>query len=81
MEKKISKKIRELRKAKGLDQKTLAQRTGLNRSYISLLENGKKTAAVSSLSRIANALGVRLGEFFEEADSFRNPPKTGHLFG
>jgi len=73
LRKKISDKIKKLRKTKGLDQQTLAQRTGLTRSYISLLEGGKKMAAISSLSRIADALGVRVGEFFEDNHSFLKP--------
>ena len=70
---KIAGKIRELRKAKGLNQQTLALRTGLATSYISLLEGGKKMAAISSLSRLADALGVRVGEFFENNNSFLKP--------
>ena len=73
LQKKISNKIKELRISKGLDQQTLAQRAGLARSYITLIESGKKTAAVSALALIANALGVVVGEFFEDAKSFRSP--------
>jgi transcriptional regulator with XRE-family HTH domain len=70
---KIAGKIKELRKAKGLNQQTLALRTGLATSYISLLEGGKKMAAISTLSRLADALGVRVGEFFEDNSSFLSP--------
>lgn len=72
-EKRIGKRIRDLRKSKGLDQQTLAQRAGLARSYITLIEGGKKTAAVSTLALIADALGVVVGEFFEDTDKFRSP--------
>lgn len=72
LEKKISQRIRDLRKSKGLDQQTLAQRAGLARSYITLIESGKKTAAVSTLALIADALGVVVGEFFEDTDNFRS---------
>ena len=70
---KIAGKIKKLRKAKGLNQQTLALRTGLAASYISLLEGGKKMAAISALSRLADALGVRVGEFFEDNNSFLRP--------
>ena len=73
LKEKISQKIKALRLSKGLDQQTLAQRAGLARSYISLLETGKKTAAVSTLARIADALCVGVGEFFEDTESFRSP--------
>ncbi|SDU65520.1 helix-turn-helix domain-containing protein [Desulfobacula phenolica] len=71
--KKLSQKLKEFRISKGLDQQTLAQRSGLARSYISLIESGKKTAAVSTLALIADALGVGVGEFFEDTKNFRNP--------
>lgn len=73
LRKEISRKIKMLRLSKGLNQQTLAQRSGLARSYITLLENGKKTAAVSTLALIADALGVGVGEFFEDAESFLSP--------
>ena len=73
LQNKIAQKIKELRLLKGLDQQTLAQRAGLARSYITLLESGKKTAAVSTLALIADALGVGVGEFFEDTESFRSP--------
>ncbi|OGR23178.1 MAG: hypothetical protein A2277_05470 [Desulfobacterales bacterium RIFOXYA12_FULL_46_15] len=73
LQNKVSQKIRELRMLKGLDQQTLAQRAGLARSYITLIESGKKTAAVSTLALIADALGVVVGEFFEDTETFRSP--------
>ena len=73
LQNKISRKIKELRISKGLDQKTLAQRTGVARSYITLMESGKKTAAVSTLALIADALGVTVGDFFDDAKNFHSP--------
>ena len=73
LQKKISKRIRDLRMLKGLDQQTLAQRAGVARSYITLLESGKKTAAVSTLALIADALGVAVGDFFDDAKNFHSP--------
>lgn len=70
---KIGQRIKELRLLKGLDQQTLAQRAGVERSYISLIENGRKMAAVSTLALIADGLGVGLGELFEDSKSFHNP--------
>ena len=73
LQNKISRKIKELRISKGLDQKTLAQRAGVARSYITLMESGKKTAAVSTLALIADALGVAVGDFFDDAKNFHSP--------
>jgi transcriptional regulator with XRE-family HTH domain len=70
---KIGHRIKSLRLLKGLDQQTLAQRAGLERSYISLIENGKKAAAVSTLALIADGLGIGVGELFENTENFNNP--------
>lgn len=61
----IAKRIREIRIEKGLTQETLAVRAGLTRSYVSLLENGKKIPAISTLYRVASVLGVKMGDFFD----------------
>jgi transcriptional regulator with XRE-family HTH domain len=71
--KNTAKRIKDLRILKGLDQQTLAQRAGLARSYITLIESGKKMAAVSTLALIADSLGVGVGELFEDTKSFRSP--------
>jgi len=68
----LGKKITQLRQQKGLNQESLAVRTGLSRSYITLMESGKKIPTISTLSLIADCLGVEIREFFssdeDEAD-------------
>jgi len=64
----LGKRIKLIRIKKGLTQEVLAVRSGLTKSYISLLEAGKKIPAISTLSRIAVAFGMRIGEFFESPD-------------
>jgi transcriptional regulator with XRE-family HTH domain len=66
--KNLGKQIKQIRIKKGLTQEGLAARSGLTKSYISLLEAGKKIPAISTLSRIAVALGMTIGEFFESPD-------------
>ncbi len=63
--KNLGMKIRERRINKGLTQDVLSLRAGLTKSYVSLLEAGKKVPAISTLARIATALGINLGDFFE----------------
>jgi len=60
----IGNKIKELRIYKGYSQETLAHLTDLTRSYLSLLENGKKMPTISTLAKIAETLDVEIGEFF-----------------
>lgn len=54
---------------------TLAERAGLSKGYLSKLENGLKSPPVSTLSNIADALGVDLADFFE-----RSQPQGRCLF-
>ncbi|MDR1914460.1 MAG: helix-turn-helix transcriptional regulator [Clostridiales bacterium] len=49
--------LKERRKELKLTQKELADRVGKERSYIAYVESGKTDVQVSSLVRIANALG------------------------
>ena len=66
--KNLGKRIKQIRIKKSLTQEGLAARSGLTKSYISLLEAGKKIPAISALSRIAVAFGMTIGDFFESKD-------------
>ncbi|WP_418251425.1 helix-turn-helix domain-containing protein [Granulosicoccus antarcticus] len=47
------------RKAVGLSQDALAFSSGLDRTYISLLERGKRQPSLSTLYSVSNALGIK----------------------
>lgn len=51
-----------------LSQEELAGRAGLERSYLSLLENGKRMPGVEILFRIADASGIRASTLFNEIE-------------
>lgn len=52
--------IRHYREQAGLSQAELAERTGLNRTYLSNLEQGKQTEQVRRILRVLKQLGVRM---------------------
>lgn len=56
----IGNRVRELRKARGLSQDDLAAMTGLEHSYISYIESGKRNPTLKTLHRIAVSLEVPL---------------------
>jgi two-component system OmpR family response regulator len=58
-------RIREKRQGAGLTLKQLANRTGLSVSLISQIELGKSAASMSTLHKLATALGTRMTYFFE----------------
>ena len=54
----IGKNIQKTRTARGMNQGELAERAGVDRAYISLVENGKQNLTMSALVKLADALSV-----------------------
>jgi DNA-binding NtrC family response regulator len=61
----VGNRLRERRKGLDLTLKQLANRTGLSVSLISQIELGKSAASMSTLHKLATALGIRMTYFFE----------------
>ena len=61
----IGSKIRERRKSQKMTLAQLARVTDLSKGLISQVENGKASPSIASLSKIADALDMRMSEFFE----------------
>jgi uncharacterized cupin superfamily protein/DNA-binding XRE family transcriptional regulator len=59
--------VRRLRVDKRMSVRTLASHTGFSPSFISQVENGQASPSIRSMERIAETLGVTLGEFFAAA--------------
>lgn len=56
----VGARIREIRKAQGVSQETLAGLAGTGQRYISELERGKETARLGEMLKVLNALGAGL---------------------
>ena len=56
----IGSRIREIRKAQGVSQETLAGLAGTGQRYISELERGKSTARIGEMLKVLDALGAGL---------------------
>jgi len=61
----IYKKIRSLRKMHDLTLKDLSEKTGLSVSFLSQVERGETSLAITSLKKIADAFAVPITDFFE----------------
>ena len=74
MEEKISSKIREIRKKQGITLKELSEKTQLSVSFLSQVERGVCSLTITSLKKIADALGVQMRDLIdvEESVSFVN---------
>ncbi len=58
--------MRSLRRERGLTIEQLAVATGLTKGFISQLERDRTAPSLASIARICDALGVRLGDIFED---------------
>lgn len=65
----IGEHIRQLRTKRHASVRAFAAQTGFSPSFISQLENGQVSPSLGSMQKIAEALGVTLGEFFAAAAS------------
>jgi transcriptional regulator with XRE-family HTH domain len=52
--------LRDIRTSRNLSQERLAQLSGLDRTYISLLERGLRQPSLATMVRVAQALGTDL---------------------
>lgn len=60
----VGKRVRELRNIIGISQEELADLAGLDRTYITSVECGKRNISIVNIEKLANALNVTLAEFF-----------------
>ena len=58
--------VRRHRKAAGLSQEKLAEKSDLHPVYLGQVERGEQTVSVHALMRIAKALGVRLRDLVQD---------------
>lgn len=70
VEKAVGEKIRQIREMKKVSIEELAQRTGMELATIQKIEQEKNIPSLAPLIKIARALGVRLGTFLDDSDSF-----------
>lgn len=61
--------VRTRREAAGLSMRSLATKAGVSQPFLSQLEHGTSAASISTLYRVAAALGVTPGELLPAQDS------------
>lgn len=67
---KLGARIKEFRKARGLSQEQLAEIIGIEQKHVSRLEVGKSYPTIDRLEKLALALNVPMGRFFDCGDSW-----------
>lgn len=67
-DKNIHKKLRELRRARGLTVNTLAEQIGENHQKVGRIERGRRSLTVDYLVKISRALGTPMEALFVERE-------------
>jgi len=68
----ISKRLKTFRSTRGMTLKELASRAGCTDAYLSQLERGHANPSITTLKKIAQALQVRVVDFFLESEREEN---------
>jgi transcriptional regulator with XRE-family HTH domain len=58
-------RLRELRQTRGLSQEAFATACGLDRTYISGIERGKRNVSLRNIEVLANALGITISQLMK----------------
>lgn len=62
---KVGKRIKDLRLEHKMSQEEFAYRCGLDRTYITSVERGKRNISLENLEKIAQAFNMTLSQFFD----------------
>ena len=65
VQKKLGKRIAELRKKRGFSQEGFAHECEFHRSYMGAVERGEKNITIQLVARIAKCLKISLSELFK----------------
>jgi transcriptional regulator with XRE-family HTH domain len=64
LQKQFGLRIKELRQKMGLSQEALAFKAGIDRTYMTGVETGKRNVSVKNIEKIIAALEIPVSEFF-----------------
>jgi len=74
----LGRAIRDLREGIGISQETLADRSGLHRTYVGGIERGERNLSYGNLLKVASALKVSPSQLLSHAEygrgTGRRPP-------
>ena len=64
---KFGKKVREARLKLGISQEELAERAGVHRTYIGMIERAEKNITLENVEKISKALELSISDLFYES--------------
>ncbi|OGE26182.1 DNA-binding protein [Candidatus Daviesbacteria bacterium RIFCSPHIGHO2_01_FULL_41_45] len=59
---KLGKNLKQIRTAKGISQGEISRKLVVDKSFVSNIENGKTNPTLSTIAKIAKAIGVSVSE-------------------
>jgi transcriptional regulator with XRE-family HTH domain len=65
----LGRNVRKRRESKELTQEKLAEKSGLDPTYISDIERGLRNPGIKNVARLAKALGLSTGELCKGVDA------------
>lgn len=65
---KVVKRLSEERKRQGLSYERLAEKAGVHRTTISLIERGKQNPTLSLCKKLADSLGLKLSDIIKKCE-------------
>ena len=68
----VGNRLRQLREMRKISMRSLAQLSGLSANALSMIERGKTSPSVSTLYRLADALGIPVTDFFSPGTARNN---------
>ncbi|MGP4864224.1 helix-turn-helix domain-containing protein [Psychrobacter sp. T6-5] len=64
----FGKRVREMRKSKGISQERLAEMAGIDRSYMGNIERGEKNITLKKAYEICDALDIEIQDLVQGSD-------------
>lgn len=57
-------RVREIRHQRGISQEALAHQSGIDRTYMTSVENGKRNISIENIEKILGGLEISFADFF-----------------
>ena len=62
---KLGKNLKRIRTEKGISQGDIVRSMGMDRAFVSNIENGKTNPTLATIAKLAKAVGVSVGELMK----------------
>ncbi|MDO8686944.1 MAG: helix-turn-helix transcriptional regulator [Candidatus Berkelbacteria bacterium] len=62
---KLGRNLKRIRTEKGISQGDIVRSLGMDRAFVSNIENGKTNPTLATITKLAKAIGVSVGELMK----------------